>query len=200
MENTHTKTISVQSKSNTIFQTQILTEIAILSALSGVLYAIRPFPGFPFGGAITFASHGANYVDFASKRCSRRRHHRSNLRLVGFLYRYTLLGCFLNSGNPFAGGSEYPVAFGLIGLTGIFHSRKVSLVLAGAGLSVFLRFLVHYFVGVFVWYYVYSFPEFGQYVWPAVYNGSFLLAEFVISAILLVVLVKRGTFEYRLRK
>ena len=42
-------------KSNTIFQTKILTEIAIFSALSAVLYILRPFT-LPFGGAITLGS------------------------------------------------------------------------------------------------------------------------------------------------
>jgi thiamine transporter len=94
---------------------------------------------------------------------------------------------------------EYPIAFGLIGLTGMLHKKTVPYALAGAGISVFLRFLVHYFVGAIVWYYVYAFPtEYGQWLWPAIYNGSFLLAEFIISAALLTVLVKRGTIDYRL--
>jgi len=94
---------------------------------------------------------------------------------------------------------EYPVAFGLIGLTGIFYKKTVRLATVGAAMSVFLRFLVHYFVGVFVWYYVYTFPAgYGQYIWPAVYNGSFLSVEFIISAVLLAILVRRGTLEYRL--
>jgi thiamine transporter len=101
--------------------------------------------------------------------------------------------------TPLQAVLEYPLAFGLIGLTGMFYRKTVSLALTGAAVSVFLRFLVHYFAGVFVWYYVYAFPAgYGQYVWPAVYNGSFLIVEFIISAILLAILVRRGTLEYRL--
>jgi thiamine transporter len=176
----------------------MLAEIIVLSALSGVLYSIRPFPGFPFGGAVTLASM------VPTMWLSLRRGVRVGV-LAGILYGIIAffidilyLGASSIVATPLQAVLEYPIAFGLIGLTGMFHTKKISLVLFGAGISVFLRFLVHYFVGVFVWNYVYSFPEFGQYLWPAVYNGSFLLAEFLISAILLVVLVKRGTLEYRL--
>jgi thiamine transporter len=101
--------------------------------------------------------------------------------------------------TPLQAVFEYPFAFGLIGLTGIFHRKTVTFALAGAGLSVFLRFVVHYFLGVFVWYYVYAFPaQYGQYVWPAVYNGSFLIVEFIISAVILAILVRRRTLDYRL--
>jgi thiamine transporter len=109
------------------------------------------------------------------------------------------LGAAAVIATPLQAVFEYPVAFGLIGLTGMFYRKTVSWALTGAAVSVFLRFLVHYFAGVFVWYYVYAFPAgYGQYVWPAVYNGSFLIVEFIISAILLTILVRRGTLEYRL--
>jgi thiamine transporter len=118
--------------------------------------------------------------------------------VLAFFIDAIYLGAASIVATPLQAILEYPVAFGLIGLTGMFHSKKIALVTAGAAISIFLRFLVHYFVGVFIWYYVYSFPEFGRYLWPAAYNGSFLSVEFVISAILLIVLVKRGTLEYRL--
>jgi thiamine transporter len=185
----------IQNK-NTIFQTKILTEIIIFSALSAVLYSIR-FT-LPFGGAVTVASM------VPTMWLSLRRGVQVGIiagviyGILAFFVDMLLLGASNIIATPLQAVLEYPVAFGLIGLTGIFHSKKISFIVAGAGLSVFLRFLVHYFVGVFVWYYVYSFPEFGQYVWPAVYNGSFLSVEFAISIILLIVLVKRGTLEYRL--
>ncbi len=67
----------------------------------------------------------------------------------------------------------------------MFHRNTVTFAVAGAAISVFVKFLIHYFVGVFIWFYVYAFPaEWGQWSWPAVYNGSFLAVEFIISAIL----------------
>lgn len=198
-EMNQTKPNSVSQKSNTIFRTNIVAEIAVFSALSAVLYAIRPFPGFPFGGAITLGSM------VPTMWMSLRRGIRVGI-IVGVIYGVLAffidiiyLGVSSIVATPIQAVLEYPFAFGLIGLTGIFHKKTVSFAIVGAALSVFLRFLVHYFVGVFVWYYVYAFPpEYGQWVWPALYNGSFLTVELIISAIILAVLVKRGTLDYRL--
>ena len=94
---------------------------------------------------------------------------------------------------------EYPMAFGVLGITGIFHKKIVGFAIVGVGLSLFLKFIIHFFVGAFIWVYVYSFPpEWGQFLWPAVYNGSFLLVEFITSSILMALLVKRGTLTYYL--
>jgi thiamine transporter ThiT len=161
-----------------------------------------------------------------------------------------LLGASSIIATPVQVVLEYPVAFGMIGLTGLFRNKSalsgvptllstilerlfrrivrlvISLPLprsvravfrekfahldiptllstiqmvAGAGFSVFVRFWIHYFVGVFVWSSVYAFPaQYGLWIWPAVYNGSFLAADFAICAILLFALVKRGTLRYGL--
>ncbi len=94
---------------------------------------------------------------------------------------------------------EYPVAFGVLGLTGVFHKKTVAPAMAGVSISVFVKFLIHYFVGAFVWVTVYQFPpEWGQFLWPAVYNGSFLLVEFIISVVLIAALAKTKTLEYGL--
>jgi thiamine transporter len=187
--------LSVSKKSS---DTRIFAEIVVFSALAAVLYAVRPFT-LPFGGAITLGSMVP--VMFLSLR----RGVRVGIiagAVVGVLalpIDVVTLGASNIIVSPQQVFLEYPVALGLIGLTGIFHRKNVQFAIAGAAFSVFLRFLVHYFVGVYVWYYVYSFPlGYGQYVWPAVYNGSFLLVEFIISAVLLAVLVKRGTLDYSL--
>jgi thiamine transporter len=185
-------------KTNAIFQTRILTEIVVFSALSAVLYTIRPFT-LPYGGSITLGSM------VPTMWLSLRRGIRVGVvagAIFGVLALFIdvlLLGASAVIATPLQAVFEYPVAFGLIGLTGMFHKKTVRFAIAGAAVSVFLRFLVHYFAGVFVWFYVYAFPAgYGQYVWPAVYNGSFLSVEFIISAIILAVLVRRGTLEYRL--
>jgi thiamine transporter len=184
-------------KSNTIFQTKILTEIAIFSALSAVLYILRPF-SLPFGGAITLGSMVP--VMWLSLRRGIR------IGIIAGVIFGTLalfidvlsLGASSVIATPLQAVLEYPVASGLLGLTGIFHRKTVNFAIAGAAISVFLKFLVHYFVGAFVWYYVYAFPAYGQWVYPAIYNGSFLIVEFIISSILLAILVRRGTLDYRL--
>ena len=192
-----TKLNTKSQKANTIFQTKILTEIAIFSALSAVLYIIRPFT-LPFGGAITLGSM------VPVMWLSLRRGIRVGI-IAGVIFGtlalfidVLLLGASSIIVTPVQVVLEYPIASGLLGLTGLFHRKTVNFAVAGAGLSVFLKFLIHYFVGAFVWYYVYAFPAFGQWIYPAIYNGSFLTVEFIISSILLVILVRRGTLDYRL--
>ena len=177
---------------------RILAEVVVFSALSAVLYAVRPF-SLPFGGAITLGSMVP--VMFISLRRGIRVGVISGVVFGALALPIDVitLGASSIIVSPLQVFLEYPLAFGIIGLTGMFHRKTVRFAIAGAGISVFIRFLVHYFVGVYVWYYVYAFPAgYGQYVWPAVYNGSFLLVEFVISAVLLAVLVKRGTLDYAL--
>jgi thiamine transporter len=192
---------TITTKSNTIFQTKILAEIAVFSALSAVLYALRPF-SLPYGGAVTLGSM------VPTMWLSIRRGIRVGVitgaifGAIALLIDVLSLGASSVVATPIQAVFEYPVAFGLIGLTGmltgVFHKKTVRLALAGAGIAVFLRFLVHYFAGVFVWYYVYAFPAYGRWIFPAVYNGSFLTVEYIISAVVLTILIKRGTLDYRL--
>jgi len=181
-----------------LFETKVLTEIIVLAALSAVLYTIRPYT-LPFGGSITLGSM------VPVMWLSLRRGVYAGL-VAGAIFGVLALFIdvlFLGAANiivtPAQVVLEYPIAFGLLGLTGVFHRKSLFFMLLGAGIAVFLKFLMHYIAGVFVWYYVYQFPvEYGQYVWPAVYNGSFLSVEFIISAVLLTALAKTGTLEYGL--
>jgi thiamine transporter len=179
-------------------RTRIFAEIIVFSALSAVLYTVRPFT-LPYGGSITLGSMVP--VMYLSLRRGIR---------VG-LIAGTVFGALALPIDAITLGAssiivspqqiflEYPVASALLGLAGLFHRKTVRFAIAGAGVGVFFKFLIHYFVGVYVWYYVYSFPAgYGQYVWPAIYNGSFLLVEFIISSVLLAILVKRRTIDYAL--
>ena len=178
--------------------TKVLVEIIVFSALSGALYSVRPFT-LPFGGSITLGSM------VPVMWLSLRRGFRIGM-ITGAIFGcialfedLILLGAANIIATPLQAVLEYPIAFGVIGLTGLFRNKSAVVAVAGSGFSVFIRFLIHYFVGVFVWANVYSFPpEWGLWLWPAVYNGSFLAVEFIICAILLFALVKKGTLQYRL--
>lgn len=179
-------------------RTKILAEMTVFAALSAVLYAIRPYT-LPFGGSITLGSMVP--VMWLSLRRGVRVGIASGATfgVLALLIDIMFLGASSIIASPVQAILEYPVAFGILGLTGMFHRNTVTFAVAGAAISVFVKFLIHYFVGVFIWFYVYAFPaEWGQWLWPAVYNGSFLAVEFIISAIFLIILVKRGTLEYAL--
>lgn len=180
------------------FEARILAEIAVFAALSAVLYVIRPFT-LPYGGSITLGSMVP--VLWLSLRRGVRVGFVAGaiFGLLALVIDAMLLGAASIIVSPIQVILEYPIAFGVLGLAGIFHRKTVTFAIIGVALSVFIKFLIHYLVGVFIWSSVYEFPaEWGLYLWPAVYNGSFLLVEFIISAVLISILVKKGTLEYGL--
>ena len=86
---------------------------------------------------------------------------------------------------------DYPVAYACLGLAGLFRKSPI----VGVAVSLTARFLAHFVSGV-VFFGAYAPPEMGPYVYSAVYNGSYMLPEFVISAILIYLLIQRGILEY----
>jgi thiamine transporter len=73
--------------------------------------------------------------------------------------------------------------------TGVWRVPMVGVVVAG-----FARFCSHFVSGILFWS-AYAPPQLGPVLYSAVYNGSFLIPEFVISGILLYLLIKRRTLE-----
>jgi len=184
------------SKKNSLFETKVLTEIAVLAALSGVLYSIRPWTN-PFGGSITLGSmvpvmwlslRRGVYAGFVGGVI---------FGLLGLLIDVAFLGPTAVIASAPQAIMEYPVAFCMIGLTGMFRKKTMFYAVSGASITVLIRFLIHYAMGVIVWWYVYPFPlEYGRYLWPLVYNGTFLLPDYIISVVILSILVKTGLLNY----
>jgi thiamine transporter len=180
---------------DTRFPTKILAEIIALSALSAALYVVRPF-SLPYGGSITLGSM-VPVIWLALRRGL----------FVGFtagaifgmiaLPIDVILLPYSPITNPMQVFLEYPLAFGVLGLAGIFRKRSLGFAIVGTGISVFAKFLLHVIAGVMFW--SWTIPiEWNPLVYAVVYNGSFLLPEFIISAILIAILVKRRTLEYAL--
>ena len=71
---------------------------------------------------------------------------------------------------------DYPLAFGVLGLAGLFRKYP----LAGASIGIVGRFIMHFVSGVFFWAAAYA-PESDPYVYSAVYNGSYILPELAIT-------------------
>lgn len=183
------------STNRTNFETKILAEIIVFAALSAVLYIIRPF-SLPYGGSITLGSMVP--VMWLSLRRGMR---------IGFIAGavFGLLALLIDVmllpyspiTNPVQVILEYPIAFGMLGLTGLFHKSSVAFSIIGVGISVLVKFFLHFIAGIMFW--AYTVPEgWDPAAWSAVYNGSFLLPEFIISAVLMYILVKKKTLEYAL--
>lgn len=80
---------------------------------------------------------------------------------------------------------DYPIAFGALGLAGLFPRRPVvGIVVGGAG-----RWLAHFVSGV-VYFAEYAPKGTSPAVYSAVYNGSYMLPEVVISVILTLVVLR----------
>lgn len=79
---------------------------------------------------------------------------------------------------------DYPVAFGLLGVAGAFQRRPA----AGAAAGVIGRFLSHLISGV-VFFASYAGNQ-NVWVYSAIYNGSYLVPELVVSVLVMALLAK----------
>ncbi|MBN2334776.1 energy-coupled thiamine transporter ThiT [Candidatus Bathyarchaeota archaeon] len=163
--------------------TRVLAEVAISVALAYVLNLIIVFH-LPQGGSVTLGSM-VPILLIALRRGPR----------IG-VFAGTVFGLV----QLFLGGYwftlaqvilDYPVAFACLGLAGLFRKNP----LVGVAVAMVGRFIAHFVSGV-VFFGVYAPPELGPYVYSAVYNGSFMLPEFVISAVVIYLLIQRGILEY----
>jgi thiamine transporter len=223
-------------------ETRVLAEIIVFVALSGVLYSIRPF-SLPYGGSVTLGSmvpvmwlslrRGAKIGIFAG----------AVFGLIALPIDVLLLP-YSPIANPAQVVLDYPLAFSMLGLVGLFKTRgeqpkdlaevggyallcalcfvgaivqnilwlfpavlffalaiaeliekrawrsvMVGVTVAGVG-----KFLSHFVSGVVFWS-SYAPANLGPVVYSAVYNASFLIPEFIISAFLMYLLLKRGTLK-----
>ncbi len=176
-----------------VFEPKILAEIIVFAALSAVLYVARPF-SLPYGGSITLGSMVP--VMWLSLRRGIRLGVIAGaiFGLLALLIDIMLLP-YSPITNPAQVILEYPIAFGVLGLAGLVHKGSAILSVVGVGIGILVKFFLHFIAGLIFW--TYTFPlDWNPVVWSAVYNGSFLLPEFIISAILMYILVKRGTLKY----
>ncbi len=87
---------------------------------------------------------------------------------------------------------DYPLAFGILGVAGFFKTKPI----VGVGIGIAGRFVAHFLSGIIF------FAEFAPegidpYLYSALYNGSYLTAEFAISVTLIYALFRRGIVEWR---
>ena len=162
--------------------TKVIAEVSIIVALSLVLNFIKIFQ-MPQGGSITLGSmvpvlllsfrRGPKIGVFAG--------------VVFGLIQMMLDGWFY---NPLGMLLDYPLAFGALGLAGIF--KKTPLI--GVTTSLVVRFLSHFLSGV-VFFGMYAPPGMSPVLYSAIYNGSYMLPELLISGILIYLLIQRDVLN-----
>lgn len=166
---------------------RILTETIIMVALSGALYLIKIFT-LPQGGSVTLGSMVPIFL-LALRRGAR-------IGIVGGIaFGLVALVEDVYSGvevifYPAQVILDYPLAFGLLGLAGFFRNLPV----LGVGVGIAARFCSHFVSGV-LFFASYSPAGVSPYVYSALYNAGFLVPEFVITAVLMIVLVRVKALE-----
>ena len=159
------------------FPTKVLAETSVIVALSIILKDILP-PVYhlPQGGSITIAGL-VPLLWFAL-----RRGFKYGL-FAGFIYGlvHMSLGGYVI--NPVQGLLDYPLAFAALGLAGLFKKHP----LVGVGIGIAGRFIASFLSGIFF----FTSPTLEGAIVSATYNGTYLIGEFVISAIVIHILIKR---------
>ncbi|MCW4008311.1 MAG: energy-coupled thiamine transporter ThiT [Candidatus Bathyarchaeota archaeon] len=157
--------------------TKILAEIAIFVALATALSFVIVYT-LPQGGSITAGSM-VPIIWLALRRGPK----------IGLfagavygLIQFAIQPYFL---NPLQMLLDYPLAFGVLGVAGWTKKQPV----LGASAGIIGRFIMHFAAGVVYWAPLYA-PELNPYVYSAVYNGSYLVPELVVSGIIVYLLQK----------
>lgn len=158
-------------------RTRRLVESGIAVALSAALGLVKVYQ-LPQGGSITAGSMVP--VFYLSLRWGARTGVVAGA-LLG-LVNFVLEPVFV---HPAQFLLDYPLAFGVLGVAGLFRKLPwLGVVAGGAG-----RFLSHYLSGV-VFFAQYAPRGTSPWVYSAVYNGSYMLPEVVVSVVLTLLVLR----------
>ncbi len=165
------------NKPRNIFSTRILSEITIFVALATALSFIIVYT-LPQGGSITAGSM-VPIIWLALRRGPK-------IGLIaGAIHgtiQFAVLPYFI---DPIQMLLDYQLAFGVLGLAGLFKKQPI----IGAATAITARFIMHFISGVVYWAPLYV-PELNPYIYSAVYNGSYLVPELIVSGIIVYLLQK----------
>jgi len=164
---------------NAFRDTRVLTEAALAVALSFVLGFIVLFK-MPFGGSVSLEM--IPLIILALRQGWR----------VGVVAgtAYGLLDLVIDPYvvHPLQLLLDYPLAFGALGLAGLFKPTVRGAVL-GATVAVFARFVCHFLSGV-IFFASYAPEGWNPYLYSAAYNAAYLAPSLAIAIVVTVVLLK----------
>lgn len=163
-------------------KTQMLVEAGIMIALAYVLSLVKIFQ-MPNGGSVTAGSMIPILI-FAFRWGG------IQGMFVGAVY--GIIQFLLGPKWSFHIASiafDYVVAFGALGLAGFFKNGGMIKGIIGVMVGVLGRFVCHVLSGVIVWA-SYAPEGMNPWIYSILYNGSFLLAELLISVVIFVLLYK----------
>jgi len=171
--------------------TQRLTLTAIMLALASVLSLIKVYE-LPLGGSVTLLSmlpivlisikYGIKWGIFTS-------------------ILYALIQIGLDIGSLMSWGLsikmwigsiifDYIIAFGILGLAGLFRKKGLVGICSGIAMTLFIRFASHVFSGV-IFFGIWCPEEWSNtFLYSICYNGAFMLPELIFTMIGAVILFK----------
>ena len=166
------------SKAKIESRTQILAEMAIFTALSTALSLIT-FVVFPQGGSVTAGSM------VPMLWLALRRGPKIGI-FAGVVYGLVQLAVLPQVYFPTQVLIDYPLAFACIGLAGFFKKYAI----LGVVVAVTGRFIMHLVSGA-VFFASYAPTGMNPWIYSALYNGSYMLPELLIS-IFFIYLLQRN--------
>lgn len=163
-------------------RTKILSEIIVAVALAYVLNLLVIFR-LPQGGSITAASM-VPILWLALRRGFK----------IG-IFGGVVFGLVDMLPQPFIVHPlqfllDYPLAFGALGLAGLFKERPIVGVIVG----IFGRFVSHFVSGI-VFFAMYVPTGMHPAIYSTIYNGSYLAVELIFSIIVMYILIKRNVIK-----
>lgn len=173
---------SEYKKPNSFRNPKVLAETAIFVALATALSLIVVYT-LPQGGSITAASM-VPILWLAIRRGPKVG------IAAGVLYGLIQLAILPYVVDPVQLLLDYPLAFGVLGFAGFFQKYPV----AGVAVGISGRFIMHFIAGVVYWAPIEA-PTLNPFVYSAVYNGSYILPELVISGFVLYLLQKSNVLR-----
>lgn len=171
-------------RNNTNWTTRMLTEGAISLVLAFILGRIKLFT-MPQSGSVT-AGEMIPLIIFAM------RYGAGKGFVVGALY--GVIDMMLGGGiyHPVQAILDYPLAFGLLGLAGIFSKEfkkdpSLAPILKGTAIGVIARLICHVLSGV-IFFKEYTPEGMNSWAYSIGYNGLFLGVELVITVLIIYLL------------
>ncbi|MBI4257994.1 MAG: energy-coupled thiamine transporter ThiT [Thaumarchaeota archaeon] len=161
---------------------RVLAEAIMMIALAGTLQLIKIF-SLPQGGSVTLGSM-IPILLFALRRGPK-----AGL-MAGAIYGIVALYPTPFIYHPIQFLLDYPVAFGALGLAGFIQKQP----LIGVALGIFGRFVAHFLSGI-IFFASFAPEGISPVTYSAIYNGSYLGVELVISAAVMFLLVKRRALK-----
>ena len=174
-------------------KTLMLIEGAVMIALATVLSLVKVYK-LPWGGSITLLSMLPICL-FSIKY--------GVVKGLAVSFVYSLIQLFIDLGEVLSWGLtpgtliacfalDYILAYTAIGTAGMFRSKGVAGWGLGSAAALFLRFVSHFLSGVLIWHSVGTlwdgFSPDNEFIYSALYNGSYMLPEIVFTVIGAVIL------------